>query len=273
MTQSNQPSTICFIGSGNMATSMIGGLVAKNYPPDRIIASDIDKAKLHQLESDFHIQTIQDNNAALASADIVILAVKPQVLQAVCKSLELNHSPLFISIAAGVLATDIDRWLGHNRSIVRCMPNTPALLGLGASALFANTRVNAQQKQSAEKILQSTGITVWVEQESQLDAVTAISGSGPAYFFLFIEALEKAAVSLGLDPDIAARLARQTALGASTMAQDEDVTQLRQQVTSKGGTTEQAIQSFQRNQLDKIVLEATQAAARRSQQLAEELGQ
>ena len=256
-----------------MATSMIGGLLAKDYPSDQIIASDIDSEKLKQLESKFHIQAVQDNNTALAAADIVILAVKPQVLQNVCTALELSHAPLIISIAAGVLATDIDRWLGGDQAIVRCMPNTPALLGLGASALYANSRVDEIQRQEAEHILQSTGITVWVEQESQLDAVTAISGSGPAYFFLFIEALEKAAVDLGLDPSTAACLTRQTALGASTMAMDQDVVKLRQQVTSKGGTTEQAIQSFQQNQLEKIVLEASHAAARRSQQLAEELGQ
>ncbi len=178
---------------------------------------------------------------------------------------------LFISIAAGVRATDINRWLGGDLAVVRCMPNTPALVGLGASALFANDAVSDLQKQQAEQIMQSTGVTVWVNTESQLDAVTAISGSGPAYFFLFIEALQNAALVLGLNPQTAALLARQTALGAATMALGQDVARLRQQVTSKGGTTEQAIASFESANLSGIVLEATRAAEKRSQELANQL--
>lgn len=264
--------TICFIGAGNMATSLIGGLIANHYPAENIIASDINTAQLESLKKLFNIHTQRDNNLAIGSADIVMLAIKPQVMQTVCRSLTNSaHKPLFISIAAGVRAPDIDRWLGGQQRLIRCMPNTPALVGLGASALFANDVVTQTQKQEADKILSAAGITVWVDNEAELDAVTAISGSGPAYFFLFIEALQNAAVDLGLSIETAATLARQTALGAATMALDKDVETLRQQVTSKGGTTEQAIKSFIDNHLPQLVLDAAKAAAERSVQLAEEL--
>ncbi len=266
--------TLCFIGAGNMAGSMIGGLVANDYPANRIIGCDINQARLAQLHADFNINTETDINQAVSQADIVILAVKPQAMQTVCRSItQLQHRPLFISIAAGLRETDINRWLGGGLPMVRCMPNTPALVAQGAAGLYANEQVSEKQKQQAESILQSTGITVWVNTEDQLDAVTAISGSGPAYFFLFIEALEKAAIQLGLDDDTAARLARQTALGAATMATDKDVVELRQQVTSPGGTTEQAIASFLANDLHGIVAQATAAAHARSIELAEQLAQ
>ena len=271
MTTDTQP-TICFIGAGNMANSLIGGLISNQYPNQKIIASDINTAQLKQMQESFSIRTETDNNLAIADAHIVILAIKPQVMQQVCRSISnTQHKPLFISIAAGVRETDINRWLGGDLAIVRCMPNTPALVNLGASGLYANSGVSQSQKQQAEQILQSTGITVWVDEETQLDAVTAISGSGPAYFFLFIEALQKAAIKLGLNSDTAAKLARQTALGAATMALDKDVEKLRQQVTSKGGTTQQAIASFQQNGLQQLVLDAAQAANNRSIELANEL--
>lgn len=255
-----------------MASSLIGGLIDQGYAAQQIIACDIDRDKLAGLQRDFAVRTETDNNLAIQQSQIVILAVKPQVLQQVCRAVELPaDKPLFISIAAGVRATDIDRWLGGGQSLVRCMPNTPALVGLGASALYANARVNQDQQQQAEQIMQTTGVSVWVDDEAQLDAVTAISGSGPAYFFLFIEALEKAAIELGLASDTAATLARQTALGAASMAIDKDVVKLRQQVTSKGGTTEQAIASFEQNGLAQIVLAAATAAQQRSVELAEEL--
>lgn len=256
-----------------MARSLIGGLIANDYPAQSIIACDIDEQKLARLQADFAIRTSNDNNHAIGQASIVLLAVKPQVLQMACRALtSTQHKPLFISIAAGIRAQDIDRWLGNNHALVRCMPNTPALVGLGASGLYANSAVSNTQKQSAEKILAGTGLTVWVDSESELDAVTAISGSGPAYFFLFIEALEKAAKSLGLSAPNAALLARQTALGAATMATDKDVVTLRQQVTSPGGTTEQAILSLQKQGLENLVMDAASAAAKRSEQLAQELG-
>lgn len=263
---------ICFIGAGNMASCLIGGLISNQYPAQNIIACDINSAKLDQLQQQYNIQTEIDINSGIKKADIVILAIKPQQMQSVCRSItRTQHKPLFISIAAGVREGDIDHWLGSGLAIVRCMPNTPALVGLGASALYANATVSQQQQQQAEHILLGAGITVWVDDESQLDAVTAVSGSGPAYFFLFIEALQNAGIKMGLNPETASQLARQTALGAATMALDKDVIVLRQQVTSTGGTTEQAINSFQHNNLQQLVIEATQAAQKRSVELAEQL--
>lgn len=266
--------TICFVGAGNMATSLIGGLIANQHDAANITACDINDEPLTQLQKRFQIKISTDATTSAAKADIVMLAVKPQIMREVCEVLSgLQHNPdqLFISIAAGVPADAIDNWLGGNRAIVRCMPNTPALLQLGATGLAANPRVSETQKQSAEMIMQAVGISIWVDNESDLDAVTAISGSGPAYFFYFIELLEAAGVELGLPRQTAATLARQTALGAATMAKDEDVIKLRQQVTSKKGTTEQAILSFQQDQLDKLVARATAAAHRRALELAQEL--
>ena len=182
---------------------------------------------------------------------------------------DAKTSCLFISIAAGIRESAINNWLGGERAIVRCMPNTPALVQLGATALYANIKVNTQQKAIAQAILDAVGVTVWVEQESALDAVTAISGSGPAYFFYFIELLQQAGEDLGLTRETAQLLARQTALGAASMAQNEDVVQLRARVTSKGGTTEQAILSFQQNGFASLLQKATLAARDRSVELAQ----
>ena len=257
-----------------MAASIIGGLVASGHDAGAITACDPVSAQLESLRNEFGIRTSSDNFAAARDAEVVILAVKPQVMDAVCEALaELPQNPeqLFVSIAAGTPAAAIDAWLGGNRAIVRCMPNTPALLQLGASGLAANARVSAAQRASAERILQAVGIVIWVDDETDLDAVTAISGSGPAYFFYFIELLENAGVELGLPRATAARLARQTALGAASMARDEDVVQLRANVTSKKGTTDQAIRSFEADGLQRLVNNATAAAHRRSLELAREL--
>ena len=265
---------ICFIGAGNMAASLIGGLVDDLDESGLITACDIDPDRLQQLADRFGIQTSTDNFTSAQHAQIVVLAVKPQVMREVCDSLaELPPNPqqLFISIAAGIPSDAIDAWLGGGRAIVRCMPNTPALVGLGASGLYANAYVSEVQQTLAQQILEAVGIAIWVDDEADLDAVTAISGSGPAYFFYFIELLEAAGVKLGLPPAAAARLARQTALGAATMARDADVEQLRAQVTSKKGTTEQAILSFRQQRLDALVDAATAAAHQRSRELAREL--
>ena len=266
--------SICFIGAGNMATSLIGGLLANQRAATEITACDINSDQLAQLQQRFGINTSSDNLSSARAADVVMLAIKPQLMRQVCEalsSLPSNPDQLFISIAAGVPATAIDAWLGGDRALVRCMPNTPSLLQLGASGLSANARVNQSQRELAEQIMQAVGISIWVDQESDLDSVTAISGSGPAYFFYFIELLEAAGVELGLPAETAAKLARQTALGAATMAHDQDVVELRNQVTSKKGTTEQAILSFQHDRLDQLVLNATAAAKRRSLELANEL--
>lgn len=257
-----------------MASSLIGGLVANSYPAAQITACDIDDGQLQRLRDRFDIATHSNTVEGAQPADVVVLAVKPQVMPEACKALAAlpaDDDRLFVSIAAGVPSAAIDGWLGGGRAIVRCMPNTPSLLQLGATALAANARVSEAQKAAAERIIEAVGIALWVENESDLDAVTAISGSGPAYFFYFIELLAAAGVKLGLAPETSARLARQTALGAATMSIDEDVVKLREQVTSKKGTTEQAILSFQRNQLGRLVDEAAAAACGRAQELAREL--
>jgi pyrroline-5-carboxylate reductase len=257
---------LCFIGGGNMASSLIGGLIGNDYPAANISVSDLNKAQLDRLSQAFGIVTTTDTAQVCASADVIVLAVKPQVLQIVCEQIVSSNTKaecLFISVAAGVRESDINRWLGGNRSIVRCMPNTPALVQLGATGIFANTLVNSTQKETAQSILDAVGISVWVKTEDNLDAVTAISGSGPAYFFYFIELLQESAQKLGLPPETAKVLAQQTALGAASMAQGKDMAELRAQVTSKNGTTEQAILSFQKH--------ATQAAHDRSVELASEL--
>ncbi len=265
---------LCFIGGGNMATSLIGGMLANGYPASNITVCDIDEDKLADLSKDFAINTTSDSLSAVETADIVMLAVKPQAMQAACtplKSANIKSGCLFISIAAGIREPAINRWLGGGRAVVRCMPNTPALIQLGATALYANSQVSTDQKSTAQAILDAVGVTVWVEQESALDAVTAISGSGPAYFFYFIELLQQAGEDLGLDPETAEMLARQTALGAASMAHNSDVVKLRTQVTSKGGTTEQAILSFQQNGLSSLLEKATRAARDRSVELAQQL--
>ena len=266
-----------------MAASLIGGLINAGFSNTEITVAEPNEKQRQLLEQKFCINTSADNNATL-DCDIILLAVKPQLLKTVCLQLgqqadshRLNKA-LFISIAAGVKSTDIDRWLSNdttkNHAIVRCMPNTPALLQCAASGLFANAQVSTQQKQQAETIMQAVGIVIWVENEEQLNAVTAVSGSGPAYFFLMMEAMQKSAEILGLDASVAQELVLQTALGAARMATESGISpaELRQNVTSKGGTTEQAILSFQSADYQQIVLDAMTAANNRSISLAEELG-
>jgi len=268
---------ICFIGGGNMASSLISGLINNKHNASDITVTDPDQKKLDQLNKQFSINTDVDNLEAIKNANVIVLAVKPQVLKEVCESLKdtiCENRPLIISIAAGIRSTDIDRWLGNNNSIVRCMPNTPALIQAGATGLFANHNTLAEQKETADNILSSAGITLWVDTEEQLDAVTAISGSGPAYFFLFLEAMQKAGTQLGLDEKTAGLLAKQTALGAARMALegDDDTATLRARVTSKGGTTAAAISSFENNNFSDIINQALTAAHDRAIELADELG-
>lgn len=261
-----------------MAASLIGGLISSSAPAANIMVAEPDQQQRSRLQQQFAVHTTADNSDTL-SADVVILAVKPQLLQIVCRALgetlkQSARQPLFISIAAGVHSDDINRWLGGDRAIVRCMPNTPSLLALGATGLYANPRVSAAQKTVAETILRAVGTTLWVDQEDELDAVTAVSGSGPAYFFLLMEAMQQAGVKLGLAPETAEKLVIQTALGAAQMADHSelDAASLRAQVTSKGGTTEQAINHFQQAGFVQLVENAMQAAYDRSRTLANELG-
>ena len=258
-----------------MATSLIGGLLSSTKP-DQILVAEPDVSKCSELQKQFGVKTTHDN-AETVGCDVVVLAVKPQLLQNICRPLAIlttTHQPLFISIAAGVRSTDINRWLGGDKAIVRCMPNTPALLRAGATALLANENVSESQKALAESILQSVGITLWVKNENELDAVTALSGSGPAYFFLLMEAMQKAGEDLGLDTITAEKLTLQTALGAARMANESeiDAAGLRARVTSKGGTTEQAINSFEKAGFHQMVKQALTAACKQSETLANELG-
>jgi len=265
-----------------MANSLIGGLINAGFSASDITIAEPDKARLQALDEQFKISTTENNSDTL-QCDVIVLAVKPQLLKTVCLQLEANlknqtNNPLFISIAAGVKSTDINRWLNGNQNkqsaIVRCMPNTPSLVQCGASGLFANDQVSDAQKTSAEDIMQAVGTVIWVDTENQLNAVTAVSGSGPAYFFLMMEAMQQAGETLGLNKDISQKLVLQTALGASRMATESDHSpaELRQMVTSKGGTTEQAILSFQNANYFQIVQDALQAANDRSISLADELG-
>jgi len=270
-------SKISFIGGGNMATSLIGGLIANQFPAHNITVAEPDQSKLDELHQQFAIQTNTRNQQAVAQSDVVLLAIKPQIMQTVCKDLAATiqqTKPLLISIAAGIRSSDINRWLGNNCAIVRCMPNTPALIQCGASGLFANEQVTAEQHRTAEQILSAAGMTLWVKDEALLDAVTAVSGSGPAYFFLLMEAMQKAGQQLGLDTETAQRLSLQTALGAAHMASEsnDEPAILRQKVTSKGGTTEAAINSFLSSGFENIVTNALTSARDRAIELADYLG-
>jgi len=260
-----------------MARSLIGGLINNGYHSSHITVTDPDPEKLQQLKLQFSVNTQTDNAQAVQNADVIVLAVKPQILRDVCQSIkttDLENRPLFISIAAGIRSTDIDRWLGKDNAVVRCMPNTPALIQAGATGLYANSICSDQQKSMADQVLSSAGITLWVHEESQLDAVTAVSGSGPAYFFLFMEAMQQAGQKLGLDEKTASLLARQTALGAARMSLEgtDDPATLRSKVTSKGGTTAAAIASFEQNNFSDIIEQALTAARDRAIELADELG-
>jgi len=269
---------ITFIGAGNMAASMIGGLIQQGFQAHQITAADIDEAKLAQLQQQFQIHTTPDNQQAIQQANVVIFAVKPQSLQIAAKTLApilTQTQPLILSIAAGIRTQHIGQWLGSPLSIVRCMPNTPALIQLGATGLYANAHTSAEEKTLAQSITDAIGLSVWVETEQELDLVTALSGSGPAYFFLFMEALEQAAQTLGLSAQTAHQLTQQTALGAASMATQAQtpLVTLRKNVTSPGGTTEKAILSFENTDLRKSVLTAVNAAYQRSIELSQQFGQ
>ena len=268
--------TIGFIGAGNMAYALISGLVNNGFNAQNIKVSDTDKALLSLRADEFNLEVFTDNTELAAQCDVIVFAVKPQVLSIVCKQLQthINHKPLMISIAAGVRATDINRWLGGNTAIVRTMPNTPALLGKGATGMMANETVSNEQKALAERILGAVSECLWVEDEKMLDVVTALSGSGPAYFFLMIESMTKAGVALGLDEKTAEQLSIQTALGASMMASnsEDSAHKLRAKVTSPNGTTQAAIESFQDQNFDMLVSHAMRAAFDRAREMGIELG-
>lgn len=265
-------SRIAFIGAGNMANSLILGLIAKGVPATQVGACDIDQARLATLRQECGIRTGTVAELA-ADADVLVLAVKPQVLAEVCTTLQpllSSRKPLIISIAAGIPLSSLEQWLGVHHAIVRCMPNTPALVLEGATGLFANANTSAAQKTLAGNILSAVGITRWLDSEDDINAVTALSGSGPAYYFLLMEAMEQAGVAMGLEPEMARALTIQTALGAARLAASSDVApdELRRRVTSPGGTTQAAIESFESEGFRDLVSRALTAARKRSIELA-----
>ncbi|MGD8266043.1 MAG: pyrroline-5-carboxylate reductase [Chromatiales bacterium] len=268
--------TIAFIGAGNMAGALIRGLLQDGHPAERIIAVDPDRQKLDVFSSESGINCTTDNAAAVSAADIVVLAVKPQIVASVAQDLASavqKQQPLVISVAAGIRIEHLEHWLGPDCAIVRTMPNTPAMLQAGATGLFASVRVSEEQRSLAESLMRAVGITIWVEHEGLIDAVTALSGSGPAYFFLFMEQMIRSARKLGLGDEEATLLTLQTALGAARMAleSDDSPATLRAKVTSPGGTTEQAIRVFEQEGLERIVKQAMTAARDRSIELSSQL--
>jgi pyrroline-5-carboxylate reductase len=267
---------IGFIGGGNMANSLINGLIASGHSPQKIWVSDLDESKLQTLATNLKINTTTDNNTVINECEVVVLAVKPQAIRAVAKSISsaiLQNDVLIVSIAAGVSQNSLGNWLGDT-AIVRCMPNTPAMVLTGATALHANNKVNDKQKDLAENILRSVGIAIWVETETELDAVTAVSGSGPAYFFLLMEAMEKMAIEFGLNEHTASLLVQQTALGAAKIALEspDSPGQLRAKVSSPGGTTQRAIETFQQGGFNELVAKALTAARDRSIEMSKQSG-
>jgi pyrroline-5-carboxylate reductase len=266
---------LAFIGGGNMAAALIGGLTKRGLPSERIVVADPSHAQLQRLVRDYGIKSAADNATAVAGAEVVILAVKPQQMRAVALALSPHLAaakPLLMSVAAGIPHAALARWFGAHIAVVRTMPNRPALNGFGATGLYAPSGVGAAHRALAESIMAAVSATVWVEHESQMDTVTALSGSGPAYFFLFMEALEAAAHERGLPNDIAHKLTLETAFGAAQMARqsNESLAQLREQVTSQGGTTAAALAVLDAAGLRAIVAHAVAAADRRSAELAAE---
>ena len=265
---------ILFIGGGNMATALIGGLLQQGFTPGDLSAVDVSEEARRRLQQQFGVSAMAALGGEIAE-DVVLLAVKPQQMRAVAKDLCASlRGQLVISIAAGIRTADLARWLGGHPRIVRVMPNTPALIRSGVSGLFAAAAVNQADRDSAQSILGAVGGVVWVQNEPDIDAVTAVSGSGPAYIFYFIEALEQAAVELGLSDGQARQLAVQTFVGAAKLAagSDEPAAVLRARVTSKAGTTEAALKSMEASGIKGKIVDAVHAAARRSRELGDEFG-
>lgn len=264
---------IGFIGAGNMASALIGGLIDKGLAARDIMVFDPDTEKTDLLRERFAVQIAEDNAALLKSCDVVVLAVKPQVMRDVLTPLSghvPDTPPLIVSVAAGIRVASIEQWLGRRLAVIRVMPNTPSLVGEGASGLYANDPASADQRAEAEALMQSVGITAWVNDEHQLDTVTGVAGSGPAYFMLFMEAMVEAAAARGLDRDIARALVVQTCRGAAGLAlrSTESLEQLRINVTSPGGTTERGLSAMQEAGLADTIRRAVDAAAERADELA-----
>lgn len=265
---------ICFIGGGNMASALIGGLLGKGFDAQSLGVVEIDAASRAQLQSKFAVRAVETAAEGIADSQVVILAVKPQQMREVAGQLApLLSGQLLISIAAGIRAADLSRWTG-SQAVVRAMPNTPALIRSGMAGMYALPAVNDSQREEAQNILAAVGETLWVQDEGMLDAVTAISGSGPAYVFYFIEALQYAARELGFNAEDARRLSLETFLGASKLAagSDDDASVLRARVTSRNGTTERALASMDANHVAEHIAQAAKAAEIRAREMGDELG-
>jgi pyrroline-5-carboxylate reductase len=269
--------TIGFIGGGNMAESLIGGLLTSGHKASLIHVSEPDKNRRNFLSTEYGISCVESNIKLVEKADLLLFAVKPQLLRQIAEPLQQAvqaRQPLVLSIAAGVRSADLEHWLGGALAVVRVMPNTPALVGAGASGLYANHLVNSQQKNQAESIMRSVGLTVWLENENQMDIVTALSGSGPAYIFRIIEAMEDAATRAGLARETSRLLAIETTLGAARLAMEsnDSPAQLRHKVTSPGGTTEQGLKQLENGNIELIFQNVINAAIDRSREIGDELG-
>lgn len=268
-----QQDILAFIGGGNMASSLIGGLIKGGHPAPNIRVADPNEGQRLALADRFPgIFVTKDNSKAARQATCIVLTVKPQMMEQAISTLgTINENPLFLSVAAGLTSTRINQWLGGKRAIVRAMPNLPALIGYGVTGAYANNQTHPSQRAMAEYIIRTTGELYWFDDEVDLNAVTALSGSGPAYIFLIIEALEAGGISLGLTPKTARALALHTTYGAARLAlqSGESPATLRTQVTSPGGTTEQAIRVFEQGGLRELVAEAMRAAVQRACELAE----
>jgi pyrroline-5-carboxylate reductase len=269
---------IAFIGGGNMASALIAGLAGKLTTGANIHVVDPHPASLEKLHQQYGVTTASAADAAVGEAEVIVLAIKPQSMREVAAQLlpllDGGKQTLIVSVAAGIRSVDLSRWLGGHGAIVRCMPNTPALIGMGITGMFAADGVSAGQKQTADEILRAVGPTVWLDDESKIDAVTAISGSGPAYVFYFIEAMQQAAVELGLSAEQGTQLALATFAGAAQLASQsaEPVSLLRERVTSKGGTTYAALTSMEQSGVKAAIVQAAKAAAARGKEMGDELG-
>lgn len=266
-----------FIGAGNMARSLASGLIKNGWQAAQLSLSDPEPTQREAVITTLGVNAYADNREVAGRADILVLAVKPQILASVAGTLAFavqKKKPLIVSIVAGVRIEDIDQWLGGGLPIVRVMPNTAALIGSGASGMYANKKVNEVMRNQAESILRAVGVTVWLETEDLLDVVTALSGSGPAYFFLVMEALEQAAIESGLEPKHARLLTIETAFGAAKMALEghDEPAQLRRRVTSPGGTTEQAVRVLEEGGIRRLFKTAILSAINRAREIADMFG-
>jgi pyrroline-5-carboxylate reductase len=266
---------IAFLGGGNMASALIGGLIAKGHDASRISVIEMSAAARERLGARYPVRVTTAPDDAMKGADTLVLAVKPQDMKRALASLGSEvRNALVISVAAGITLDTLSRWLGGHRKIVRCMPNTPGLIGAGITGLYASRDVGEEERKKAETILRAVGEVVWLADEKLIDPVTAVSASGPAYVFWFIEQLAASAVKLGIPPDDALKLAKQTVLGAALLASssEDSPETLRRNVTSKGGTTEAALNVFEQEKLAERFMRAVEAASKRGEEMGREWG-